>query len=224
MKAAAQAGVPVPAIGEVVTIEGRPGLVMERIDGPDLFTLMARKPWSFPGYAALLGTIHARMHEVDAPKDLPVLREHIRQRISVAPTLPPRLAARALDLLDQLPDGDAICHGDFHPGNLLSGANGPVVIDWVNATRGDAAADVARTRLMLRVGAVPPGTARIIRLLQAVGRDGFRMLHARSYRRQRAIDGALVDRWEVVRAADRLSEGIDEEVPSLLAVLERGAA
>jgi aminoglycoside phosphotransferase (APT) family kinase protein len=224
MRAAALSSVPVPVVGKVVTIDGRSGLEMERIDGPDLFTLIGRKPWRFPEVAGLLGTIHAQLHTVVAPTELPVLRDRIQERIACAPVLPARLATHALDTLDGLPDGDAICHGDFHPGNLLLGKEGPVVIDWVNATRGDAFADVARTRLMLRVGAIPPGTPRIISALQRLGRDGFRLLYLRSYRRQRAIDNALVDKWEVVRAADRLAEGITEEVPALLAVLERSAS
>jgi aminoglycoside phosphotransferase (APT) family kinase protein len=223
MRAAALSGVPVPAIGEVVTIDGRPGLEMERVDGPDLLTLMGRKPWKVPEIARLLGTIHARLHAVVAPAQLPTLRDHIRERISLASVLPPRLAAHALEALDELPDGDAICHGDFHPGNLLLGNDGPVVIDWVNAARGDARADVARTRLMLRVGAVPPGNPRIFSALQSFGRDGFNLLYLRSYQRRHAIERALVDKWEVVRAADRLAEGISAEEPALLAILERSA-
>jgi Ser/Thr protein kinase RdoA (MazF antagonist) len=225
MRAAGSSGVPVPSIGEIVTIDDRPGLEMERIDGPDLLTVMDRKPWRLVEIARLLGRMHAQLHDVTAPAALPRLRDQIRERIAFARALvlPSRLAAQAMSALDDLPDGDAICHGDFHPGNLLLGNEGPVVIDWVNATRGDAAADVARTRLLLRVGAVPPGTARFIRNMSRIGRTGFAALYLRSYRRIRAVDTALIERWETVRAADRLAEGIAEETPTLLAMLERSA-
>ena len=43
--AAHNAGIVVPVPGETTIVEGRHGLVMERIDGPDLLTLLGRKPW-----------------------------------------------------------------------------------------------------------------------------------------------------------------------------------
>src|SRR5437868_2367195 len=46
MRIARDAGVPVPAVYDVVTVEGRAGLVMERCDGPDLLTKIGRRPWT----------------------------------------------------------------------------------------------------------------------------------------------------------------------------------
>ena len=90
-------------------------------------------------------------------------------------------------------------------------------------TRGDPAADLARTRLLLRQGAVPEHMPALIRRMQAFGRGGFFRLYLRAYARERPIDDDLVDRWEVVRVADRVMEGIDAEQPVLLAQLERFA-
>src|SRR5262249_32610054 len=79
----------------------------------------------------------------------------------------------ALAMLEALPDGDRLCHGDFHPANVLVGRNGPAVIDWTGATRGDPAADLARTRLLLQAGAVPEHMPFLIRRLHALGRGPF---------------------------------------------------
>jgi aminoglycoside phosphotransferase (APT) family kinase protein len=157
MAAAAANGVPVPSVHGTAIVEGRHGVIMDRVDGPDLFARFGRQLWRLGGAARLLGMTHARLHEITAPADLPALRERARRRIESAAHLPMELATLALRELDRLPDGDRLCHGDFHPGNVLVGAAGPVVIDWANATRGDPMADFARTRLMLRLGDVPPG-------------------------------------------------------------------
>src|SRR5215210_4707672 len=98
--------------------------------------------------------------------------------------------------LEALPDGDRLCHGDFHPGNILLGDRGPAVIDWTGATRGDPAGDLARTRLLLQIGAVQEYMPALVRRMQAYGRGAFFRLYLRAYRRTRSIDDNLVDRWE----------------------------
>ncbi len=67
------------------------------------------------------------------PDDLPSLRDLVRRKIDTAAELPVELADFALEKLDGLPDGDRLCHGDLHPGNLLLGRDGPAVIDWTDA-------------------------------------------------------------------------------------------
>ena len=161
MTAAAQGGVAVPVVHEVVVMDGRPGLVMDRVDGEDLLTMLERRPWTFAQTAARLGRFQAQLHEVGAPPELPELRRTLRERIDAAPHLPASTAAFARDLLARLPDGDRLCHGDFHPGNVIVAAGGDVLIDWSNAARGDPTADLARTMLLVRLGALPAGTPRV---------------------------------------------------------------
>lgn len=45
LEAARSAGVPVPQAYEEVVVDGRPGLVMEHLQGPDLLTMIGQKPW-----------------------------------------------------------------------------------------------------------------------------------------------------------------------------------
>jgi Phosphotransferase enzyme family len=221
MSAAKACGVPVPAVVERVTVDGRPGLVLERIDGPDLFGWLAPRPWRLASAGKMLAALHVQLHQTRAPQELVSLRGHVRARIEAAPALSPELCDFALMTLDTLADGDRLCHGDFHPGNVLLTGDRPVVIDWTNATRGDATADFARTRLMLRLGEPPPGTPWVVRTLTPVGRAVLARRYARDYVARRPVDRSALARWEVVRAADRCSEGIDAEIPALIGFLER---
>jgi aminoglycoside phosphotransferase (APT) family kinase protein len=43
---------------------------------------------------------------------------------------------------------------DFHPLNVMLSSNGPVVVDWTRASRGDPLVDVAATWVLLASGEV----------------------------------------------------------------------
>jgi aminoglycoside phosphotransferase (APT) family kinase protein len=221
MRAAAGAGVRVPAVREITTVDGRPGLVMERIEGVDMLLLVGKQPWLVFSVGAQSGRIQAGLHEVRAPEEIPPLRVALRGRIERAEPLPEALARFALSVLDELPDGDRICHGDLHPGNIMRTASEPVLIDWTNVTRGDPAADFARTNLMIRLGDVPPGSPLVIRYGAIVARGLMRSSYVRAYRRARPLDMALAARWEIPVMAARMAEGIESENPKLIRLLEK---
>ena len=61
-----------------------------------------------------------------------------------------RLGVVMLDLLETLPDGYTVCHGDFYWDYLLLTSGRPVVIDRHGAGRGNPLADVAKTWLLHR--------------------------------------------------------------------------
>ena len=87
MRAAVDGGVDVPNVYGTTMVEGRAGLIMDRVDGPDLIALMGKRPWSVPRAARIVGRAQARMHDVVAPDDLPSLRELVRTKIDAAAEL-----------------------------------------------------------------------------------------------------------------------------------------
>ena len=78
-------------------VDGRAGLIMDRVDGPDLIALMGKRPWAVPRVARIVGRSQARMHDVVAPDDLPGLRQLVRWKIETATELPADLADFALE-------------------------------------------------------------------------------------------------------------------------------
>ncbi len=130
----------------VVTVhEVRPdGLVLERLDGVDMLTDLGRAPWRMGRHAATLASLQRRLAAIPAPEGL----------------------------RGPFGSGDRLVHLDFHPGNVLLTARGPVVIDWANAARGPAGADVAATWLLL-AAATPPEGGRLEALATRFGRRWF---------------------------------------------------
>lgn len=214
-----------PEPHRIVTVDRRPGLVMERVEGIDLLSAMGRRPIDVFRTGTVMGEVHAAMHDCPAPAGLPDVRDEIRRRIGAATGLPAELRERALLLLDTLPGGDRLCHGDLHPGNMLGSLDAPVVIDWGDAARGDPAGDQARTQLVLQVGVPPAGTPAVVRALAAPGRRILASRYRSAYRRRRQRDTGRtpdprqVARWELVWAAARMGEPVPEEHPALLRLL-----
>ncbi|MCH8009557.1 MAG: phosphotransferase [Chloroflexi bacterium] len=219
LKAAHDAGVSVPAPHDSVTVNGRPGLVMDNIDGLDLLTLIGTKPWHIWSVGITTGRLQAEMHEVTAPEGLPSLKESQHRRIQ-SDRVPPEMVSYAHEVLADLPDRDRLCHGDFHPGNILKAGGEYFIIDWSGVARGDPAADYARSQLMLQLGEPPPGSPFLIRTLAGVGKGILLSAYRRGYRSHRAPDEELVRRWMVPVMANRLVDGIKEERSKLLKLLE----
>ncbi len=201
----------VPAVRGVTEVMGRPGIIMERVDGDDLLTIISKKPWTVWRAGRISGEVQAQLHSVVAPASIPSLRRRAEALRGGTERVPAAIAEWALRQFDALPDGDRLLHGDFHPGNILMPPSGPMVIDWPNVTRGNPDADVGRTLLMIRMGSLPPGSPLVIRIGAKVARSLLLRAYLRAYRRVRPVDmakwstGRRSARWIGLRTASRRS-------------------
>src|SRR4051812_48682921 len=135
-----QSGVPAPRVVEVGEFDGRWGLVMGRVPG-DLFApSLVLSPPSKPHLEAM-ARLQLSMHRSAAPQ-LPPLKARLRSNIAQASQLDTATRERLLVELAALPDDDRLCHGDFHPWNILGTPEDAVVVDWLDAGAGVPAADV----------------------------------------------------------------------------------
>ncbi|MBW1849670.1 MAG: phosphotransferase [Deltaproteobacteria bacterium] len=139
------AGINVPAAGNLVEINGCLGLPLEKINGKTMQEHIIQKPWRMFHYWRMLAELQIKLYEIKPIQKLPPQRKFIKDTIQNTSKLEPAMKAVLLDSLDKLPDGNSIIHYDFYPSNILITANGPVIIDWMGAFKGNPLADIART-------------------------------------------------------------------------------
>ena len=110
-------------------------------------------------------------------------------------------------LLDNRPSDPArpvICHGDFHPINILM-ADGVVtgVIDWSMTTVADAAFDVGNTRVLLAIA--PMELPAVLDSILAPLRRIVVRRYGQAYLRERPVDAKKVRYFEALRCLIELS-------------------
>ncbi len=214
------AGLNTPAVIDTITIENRQGIIFERVHGVDMVEAIIADPEKLIPYAHLLAELQAHLHTCTASA-LPLQRQRLHRQIQSACGLPAETKAAILVDLDQLQDENAICHGDFHPENVLITADEPVIIDWVDATQGCPLVDVARTTLILRVSPLPPSASERRRQKVAEVRHLFYEAYLEHCAQIRRISREAIARWELPVAAARLSDGISEhEKTELLRIIK----
>ena len=197
--------------GAFVIMQRLPGRVMlDALFGPRLL----RMP-------VLLAALHARLHALDARQLTRALTdaECATDRLSVSSDLDAmqaRIAAARLSglemamqwLLAHRPTpmaGPAICHGDFHPLNiLLAGGSVSGVLDWAWSKIDDPAWDVGATVALITQGPLEiPG---FLRGLARVGRRWVVDRYLRAYRALRGLDLDAVRYYEGMRCLAMLIE------------------
>ena len=211
------AGLAAPSAGDVVEIEGRRGIVYERVDGPSMLSLMQKRWWTIRQAGRQMAELQAAVHGCSAP-DLPSYKQAIERDIRSAKELPDRLKEPVLQLLQSMPDAGAVCHGDLHPDNIIMTSGGPVVIDWMTARRGHPLADVARTLLLCSTGTPP--TMGLERYLLPMVRRVFLPAYRERYFQLRPQDHTQLALWQPIIAAARMNESISGERDWLLAQIK----
>lgn len=209
-----ESGAPAPAVHGVLLDGDRPGILMDRVDGhPMSAAIDLARP---EPVARAMAELHASLHACRAPLLRPQ-HEELERRIRGANGLSDAQKRQALGRLEDLPRGSALCHGDFHPDNIVLTRDGPVVIDWTDATRGHPLADVARTLILIRHAHLHMTDAPRQAAVRAAA-ERFADAYLTHYAEKTGTDAEGARRWLATNAAARLSEGITVEKRALVAL------
>ncbi len=212
---AVQGKLPVPRVRGLAWVNGKPCIVMQKIPGPDWYGALRRDILSLLSLPRRLADLHARVLRTEVPEPLENHRGKATFCVNASAVIGDEVKRKVLALMDARADGDALCHGDFHPGNVIAGPGGESIIDWSSASRGSPLFDVAHTYLLL------VNTPR----LEGVGDAEFRfqrritrfigVRYLRRIVRTMGLDPYALWDCFLVKAAERSFYGLENEKPVL---------
>ncbi len=196
-----QAGAPVPEFLGFGEHEGRTITIYRRAFGELMWDAVLDQPERADDHARRLVGLQELLASLVPPIVLPAQVDRLRSKIRIAA----RFADPDLeDALDEIPSVQRVvlCHGDLHPSNVILSADGPMVVDWFDASRGDPIGDIARSTILLAsnsaadhlVGARHDLMARLCAAYIDAAANAF------------GFDRATLERWRAVAAAARVAE------------------
>ena len=140
-------GLPTTKIYSVMEVEGHFALEMSRAKGKQLFDAFLHEET----YAAAMETLVAlqlKLHNTHTNTLIPLILM-LKGSVATNVALDGERKAKILKLIDTMPDGNAVCHCDFHPANIIVDGDSYTIIDFLECTQGNAHADACRTYLDL---------------------------------------------------------------------------
>ncbi len=201
--------------------DGRRGLEMEYIQGEMGTAYLMKNLLRVRQILEKMAAVHKEMHRIQAPS-LPGPVEKFGPDIADCPYLSEASREQLQRFLQDKDSMDFLCHGDFHPENILI-VPGDVtrVIDWLDAYRGDPMADVARTWYLLGSSTSPqPGQSlpeRMIRRVRSFLSEQYLRYY---YRGEKFLEKDWLT-WQLIIFCGRTREGINEELPKLHWMIRR---
>lgn len=148
-KYAYSCGLPVPNVFEVTKIQNRQAIIMEYVKGDSIGDLLLNNLNEAERYINICVNEQKKIHAICMNTDeIESMRVRLERQIKSVHKVDEKQKGKILDKLYSIKFEPRLCHGDFHPFNLILNNKKANIIDWVDASAGDLRADVFRTYLL----------------------------------------------------------------------------
>lgn len=215
-----ESGVISPAVYDTVEVDGRKGIIYERIQGKPILEHLITMPWNSYYYLQKTVELQHNIHKFSA-KDLPTQKERFTHTIGLSSEILGNRAQKIIDYMESLPDGESICHGDFYVNNILVSGKKLVPIDWAGTYKGNPLGDVARTGMIICSPAMLFEIPDVVTMLSSYPKTLFFWIYINEYIKRSKVRFADIDSWVLPVAAAKLKDHIPGEEKWLLDIINK---
>ena len=185
----------VPKLVEVTKIGNRWALVSEYIEGKTITELLRENPEQEDKYLNLFVDVQLEILSNKVPL-LNRIKEKFRRKLDNATNIDENTKYELLQRLEGMKNHEKLCHGDYHPSNVIIQEDGTVyIIDWSHVTQGNASADAARTYLLFSID----------------GQEELAEKYLNLFSEKSGIEKSSVQRWIPIVAATQMTKAVPEE-------------
>lgn len=216
-----QAHIDVPEIYEYTNVGERPAQIMQKIDGTTMLKQLARQPFQIPSRIKRLAELHNRMFSVKTDDCLKSIDDRLRYFVSKSPIADKELIDFVLRVYESLPSGNNLCHGDFHPGNILMQNGECYIIDWSGVYRGHFLSDVAHSFLLMKVVPKIPGQNSLSHSMMSAAGRRIANTYLKDILRLQSFDFSEFSKWTVVMSFLRVCYGLPAEKPERIRYIRK---
>ncbi len=211
-----------PRVYDFLQLEDRFGIIYERIYGKDMISEMIKSITKINYYSKKLAHVHMGIHKNIVPyEEKYSLKDKLIYDIDAVEVISKEQKEALKRHIMELPDGESLCHMDFHPGNIMIQDDEAIIIDWMTACVGNPCADVARTIIMLTYGELPNANFFVRKLVMLFQRHVAKVYYS-EYLKCKEISKEEVEKWMLPVMAARLREWIpDSEKRVLIALIKK---
>ncbi|MGL4913042.1 MAG: aminoglycoside phosphotransferase family protein [Romboutsia sp.] len=155
-------GLPIPSCYGIISHNNRTGIIYDRVDGKTILEHFF-ETGSTDFLVDTLVALHTQILKYHT-QEVMSYKDFLLELIKYNDIKNAEVVAKIL----QLPDGNHLCHGDFHPQNIMIGKEREAfIIDCMNVCYGPWQYDVARTYFLISNGDVPiefPNREEVLRM------------------------------------------------------------
>ena len=216
-RAVSRTGINAASCHGTVEIDGRIGIILDRIDGPSLTKLPESRAGEFFSVPRYLADVHLQIHNEKCPQ-LQDIRERLISNLDLESLsfLSREEKESIRKYVSSLPAGDRVIHLDFHTENIICAANGRFVIDWMTAAKGHPAMDVAFTYYLMKDAELFPGISLWQKIFYETVRQYILSKYLKRYFRVSGLSRVDLEPWRLPVLLFRLGLwNIESERPRL---------
>jgi len=221
MKTLKKMGKEVPVVYDFVNVEGKAAIVMERIYGETMLIQMKKKIYKLFAQVKKLASLQIESAGSAKGLNLISIKQRATHLISKAEMLDSEMKKFVIDIIEELPEGEDICHGDFHPGNIIISEDKYYIIDWFGVTAGRKLSDIAHTFILLKNTPKIENISKMEHFITKTIGNRIAGSYISNCNKIEPFEWSEFSKWMVVRAAERVFYGMPSEKANLIRFIRK---
>lgn len=200
-------GIPTPYAEELIKWNNQWGIIYEKEVGKNFTREVSTKLWQLKKTAYFFAELQVSFHKKSTEKLIPQ-NKYLSSHISRTSLLTSEEKSKVLYYLSTLPVDNKVCHGDFHPDNIIINDKKVAILDWMTGTSGNPCGDVAKTLLILKYSYLPEEMSKVTKSILQTIRNWFANFYLHTYQKLTNKSLDEIEKWFLPVMTARLVEGI----------------